>query len=160
MAVASKSIYIAAPPARVFAYLADVERHVEWSGSLSFGLERVERASPGPLGAGSVFKSTGRLSSRAGVEDTSTVTQLEPGRRLAWETVSEGPRQRHVFLWCYTLGPEGQGTRLTYILEARRFRPMPLHLWFPPLLWMVDRGVFGREMEAGLDKIKKVLQGE
>jgi hypothetical protein len=47
MTVASRSIYIEAPSDRVFAYLADVERHVEWSGELSFGLETVETVTPG-----------------------------------------------------------------------------------------------------------------
>lgn len=158
MTVASRSIYIEAPADRVFAYLVDVERHVEWSGELSFGLETVEKVTPGPLRAGSVFKSMGRLSSRAGVEDTSTVTEIEPHRRLAWETVSSSAQQQNTFRWAYTLEHQGEGTRLIYSLEARHFRPKPLRLWFPPLLWLVDRQIFGREMAGGLQKIKDALE--
>ena len=159
MAVVSSSIHIGVAADTVFAYLIDVERHVEWSGRLSFGLERVEKVTPGPLRAGSVFKSMSRLSSRSGAEDASTVAVIEPARRLAWETVSSGPQWRNTFRWAYTLEPEDNGTRLTYTLEARRFSPKPLRLWFPPLLWLVDRQIFGREMAGGLQRIKGALEG-
>ena len=158
MAVTSKIIHIEAPTSKVFNYLAEIQKHVEWSGELSFGLERVEKVTSGPLGVGSVFRSIGRLSALAGIEDTSTITEIEPGHRLSWETVSRGTRQRHVFRWSYTLESENNSTWLTYTLEMRRFRPMPLHLWFPPLLWLLDRALFGREMEAGLEKIKLALE--
>ena len=158
MAVASRSIHVNAPPDRVFAYLVDLERHVEWSGELSYGLEKIKIATPGPLKAGSVFKSVGRLSSTAGVEDTSTITEIEPHNRLAWETVSDGAGQQNTFRWAYTLEPQGDGTRLTYSLIERHFNPKPLPLWFPPLLWLVDRKVFAREMLGGLKKIKEALE--
>ena len=158
MAVASRSIHVNAPPDRVFVYLADLERHVEWSGELSFGLEKLRIATPGPLKAGSVFKSVGLLSSTAGVEDTSTITEIEPHSRLAWETVSEGAGQQNTFRWAYTLEPQGDGTKLTYALIERHFSPKPLPLWFPPLLWLVDRKVFAREMTGGLKRIKEALE--
>ena len=158
MVVTSRSTYIEAPVDKVFAYLADVERHVEWSGELSFGLETLKKVTPGPLKAGSVFKSTGLLSSKAGVEDTSTVTEIEPPRYMAWETLSSGAMQENTFRWIYTLQPRNEGTRLTYSLEARHFSPKPLPLWFPPLLWLVDRQIFGKEMEGGLRKIKLALE--
>jgi hypothetical protein len=92
------------------------------------------------------------------VEDTSTVTEIEPHHRLAWETVSSGARRQNTFRWAYTLEHQGEGTSLIYSLEARRFRPKPLPLWFPPYLWLVDRQIFGREMAAGLRKIKDALE--
>jgi hypothetical protein len=159
MAVVSRSIHVGASADAVFAYLIDVERHVEWSGKLSFGLERVEKVTPGPLTAGSVFKSVSRLTSRTGAEDTSTVAEIEPARLLAWETVSSGPQWRNTFRWAYTLEPEDNGARLTYTLVGRHFSPKPLRLWFPPLLWLVDRQIFGREMAAGLHRIKGALEG-
>ena len=158
MAVASRSIHVNAPVDRVFTYLADLERHIEWSGDLSFGLEKIEKVTPGPLKEGSVFKSLGRFSSKAGVEDTSTVIKIEPHHVLAWETVSSGAGRQNTFFWAYTLEPQGDGTRLTYSLIERHFNPKPLQLWFPPLLWLVDRKVFGREMADGLRKIKKALE--
>ena len=158
MAVMNRTTYIEAPVDKVFAYLVDVERHVEWSGELSFGLETLKKVTPGPLKVGSVFKSTGRLSSKAGVEDPSTVAYIEPPRFLAWETVSSGAWQQNTFRWVYTLEPQDQGTRLIYSLEERHFSPKPLQLWFPPLLWLIDRKIFGTEMEGGLHKIKIALE--
>jgi hypothetical protein len=158
MAVISRTTYIEAPVDSVFDYLIDVERHVEWSGELSFGLETLKKVTAGPLNAGSVFKSTGRLSSKVGVEDTSTVTEIMPPRYLAWDTVSSGALQENTFSWAYTFEPRREGTRLTYSLEARHFSPKPIQLWFPPLLWLVDRKIFGREMESALRRIKIAME--
>ena len=158
MPVISKRIVIQQPVERVFEYLTDVEKHVEWSGTLSFGLERINKLTDGPLGVGSRFRSVGKLSHRAGVEDNSTVTELEPNERLAWETVSEGAGQENTFRWAYTLRPRGDATNLTYTLLERRFDPKPPRMLFPPTLWLIDRKVFGREMESGLRRIREALE--
>ena len=158
MPVISKRIFIQAPVERVFEYLADVERHVDWSGTLSFGLERLTKLTDGPLAVGSRFRSVGKLSHRAGVEDSSTVIELEPNERLAWETVSDGAGQQNTFRWAYTLRPRGDATTLTYTLLERRFDPKPPQMWFPPTLWLIDRKVFGREMESGLSRIREALE--
>ena len=158
MAVVSKSVTIRLPVESVFEYLADVERHVEWSGGLSFGLERITKLTEGPLAVGSRFRSTGKLSHRAGVEDNSTVLELEPNQLLAWETVSEGAGQQNTFRWAYTLQPRGDATRLRYTLLERRFDPKPPQMWFPPTLWLIDRKVFGKEMEGGLNRIREALE--
>ena len=158
MPVISKRIFIQTPVERAFEYLADVERHVDWSGTLSFGLERLTKLTDGPLAVGSRFRSVGKLSHRAGVEDNSTVTELEPNERLAWETVSDGAGQQNTFRWAYTLRPRGDATTLTYTLLERRFDPKPPQMWFPPTLWLIDRKVFGREMESGLSRIREALE--
>ena len=158
MVVASSNIYINVSVDRVFDYLVALDRHLEWSGELSFGLERIQSVTPGPLKVGSIFKSTGRQSSSAGVEDTSTITEFELHSRLAWKTISSGAGQQNTFHWAYTFEAQNDGTRLTYSLLERHFKPKPLHLWFPPLLWLVDRKVFGREMSIGLKRIKEALE--
>jgi hypothetical protein len=158
MAVIIRSTYIEAPADGIFDYLVDVERHLEWSGELSYGLETLKKVTPGSLRAGSVFKSTGRLSSMVGVEDTSVVTEIKPPRYLAWDTISSGALQENTFRWAYTIEPRREGTRLTYSLEERHFNPKPIQLWFPPLLWLVDRKIFGREMEGALRRIKIALE--
>ena len=158
MPVISRRIFIQAPVERVFEYLADVERHVDWSGTLSFGLEQLTKLTEGPLAVGSRFRSVGKLSHRAGVEDNSTVTELEPNQRLAWETVSDGAGQQNTFRWAYTMRPRGDATTLTYTLLERRFDPKPPQMWFPPTLWLIDRKVFGREMESGLSRIREALE--
>ena len=158
MPVVSKSITVRSPVESVFEYLADVERHVEWSGGLSFGLERITKLTEGPLAVGSRFRSLGKMSHRAGVEDNSTVLELEPNRRLAWETISDGAGQQNTFRWAYTLEPRGDATRLRYTLLERRFDPKPPQMMFPPTLWLIDRKVFGKEMEAGLNRIREALE--
>ncbi len=158
MAVVSKSVTIRLPVESVFEYIADVERHVEWSGGLSFGLERITKLTDGPLAVGSRFRSLGKLSHRAGVEDNSTVLELEPNQLLAWETVSEGAGQQNTFRWAYTFQPRGDATRLRYTLLERRFDPKPPQMWFPPTLWLIDRKVFGKEMEGGLNRIREALE--
>lgn len=160
MPVLSKSKFVRSPVERVFEYLTDVERHVEWSGQLSFGLEKITKLTEGPLAVGSRFRSLGKMSHRAGVEDNSTVTELELNRRLAWETISDGAGQQNTFRWAYTLEPIGDATstRITYTLLERRFDPKPPQMWFPPTLWLIDRKVFGREMEAALNRIKEALE--
>ena len=158
MTVVSRSIYIQALPDKVFAYLADVERHVEWSGKASSGPERVEKVTPGPLRVGSEFKSKGLISSRSGVEESSIITEMEENRRLVWETTISQRRSRNAFRWAHTLEAEGEGTWVTYTLEARRFSPKPLLLWFPPFQWLVDRQIFAREMVNGLQKIKDAVE--
>ena len=40
MPVVSRSVVVRSPLESVFEYLTDVERHVEWSSGLSFGLEK------------------------------------------------------------------------------------------------------------------------
>ena len=158
MAVVIRKTHVKSPVEQVFAYLADLEKHVEWSGELSFGLEKIQKVTPGPLKEGSVFKSQGKLSYKAGVEETSTVTEVEPHRRLAWETVSDAPGQQNTFCWAYTLEPRGDGTDLTYTLVERKFSPKPLQMLFPLTLWLIDRKVFGKEMVAGLHKIRDALE--
>ncbi len=158
MPVVSRSVFIHSPVERVFEYLADVEKHVEWSSGLSFGLERITKITEGPLTVGSRFRSLGKTSHRAGVEDNSTVTELEPNLRLAWETVSDGAGQQNTFRWAYTLRPRGDATTLTYTLLERRFDPKPPQMWFPPTLWLIDRKVFGREMAGGLSRIREALE--
>lgn len=158
MVVASSSIYINVSVDRTFDYLVDLDRHLEWSGKLSFGLERIEIVTPGPLKVGSIFKSTGHRSSGAGVEDTSTITEFDLHSRLAWKTISSGAGQQNTFHWVYTFEAQDDGTKLTYYLMERNFRPKPFPLWFPPLLWLVDRKVFGREMSIGLKRIKESLE--
>ena len=158
MPVVSKSITVRSPVESVLEYLGDVERQVEGSGGLSFGLERITKLTEGPLAVGSRFRSLGKMSHRAGVEDTSTVLELEPNRTLAWETVSDGAGQQNTFRWAYTLEPRGDGTRLRYTLLERRFDPKPPQMMFPPTLWLIDRKVFGKEMEAGLNRIREALE--
>lgn len=77
-----QSIEIAAPPERVWAIMADVERWHEWTASIT----SVKRFDDGPLGVGSrVRVRQPRL--RPAVFE---VTAFERGRAFVWETRSGG----------------------------------------------------------------------
>lgn len=73
---------IAAPPARVWAVIADVERWREWTASIT----RIHLLDAGPLAVGT----------RVRIEQPKLpamvwrVTAVEPGRRFTWETRSLG----------------------------------------------------------------------
>ncbi len=97
----SITVDIAAPPDRVWAVMADVERWPEWTPTVT----RIERLDRGPLAAGS------RARIRQPKLPTAIweVTELREGRSFIWVTRSPGVlvTARH------GVEPVGQGTRAT-----------------------------------------------
>ncbi|RNM13764.1 SRPBCC family protein [Nocardioides pocheonensis] len=112
---------IAAPPATVWAALADLRRMPEWSPELL----RMVPLRSGGLRLGQQYVGVNRR--KAVVWPTrSVVAALEPERTLAWDTRSSGAR------WIYELSPEGVGTRVVHrrpvpkriTLVSRVFAPL------------------------------------
>jgi uncharacterized protein YndB with AHSA1/START domain len=94
---------IAAPPDRVWALLTDFARMPEWSPELV----RMVALRPGGLRVGQWYLGINRR--KAVVWPTrSVVSQLEPGRVVAWDTTSSGAR------WVWELAPDGEGTRVVH----------------------------------------------
>jgi uncharacterized protein YndB with AHSA1/START domain len=94
---------IAAPPDRVWALLTDFARMPEWSPELV----RMVAVRPGGLRVGQWYLGINRR--KAVVWPTrSVVSQLEPGRVVAWDTTSSGAR------WIWELAPDGAGTRVVH----------------------------------------------
>ena len=97
----SITVDIAAPPDRVWAVMADVERWPEWTPTV----KRIQRLDPGPLVEGS----------RARIEQPKLpaaiweVTDLRKGRSFTWVTRSPGVR----VIAKHGVEPVGQGTRAT-----------------------------------------------
>jgi uncharacterized protein YndB with AHSA1/START domain len=128
---------IAAPPEAVWAVLSDVRRMPE----LSPELVRMVALLPGGLRVGQQYLGVNRR--KAVVWPTrSVVAELEPGRRLAWDTKSSGAR------WIWTLEPDGEATRVVHT------RPVPQRLTLLSsafaTAFLGGAGGHADELEAGM----------
>lgn len=97
----SRSAIVPAPPAEVFALLADPRRHREIDGS---GTVKGVVAGPDRLSLGDRFGMRMRLGVPYVISNE--VVELEPDRRIAWRHLGH-----HV--WRYELEPLETGTRVT-----------------------------------------------
>jgi uncharacterized protein YndB with AHSA1/START domain len=98
----SDSTVVAAPPAEVFALLADPHRHPDFDGS---GTLRALVTGPSRLELGARFGMAMHLGLPYRISNT--VVEFEEGRRIGWRHLG-----RHV--WRYELEPvPGGGTRIT-----------------------------------------------
>ena len=140
-----REITIAAPPAAVFALLADVANY-----KLFFvGLTRWEPITPEPFGVGSRIKVLQRAGSIA-VGGVVRVTAVETDRFLAWESES-GLRQRGQ----WSLEAVGGGTRLTLQLEAHLSGGLA-----GKIAEYLSAKTFSRYMEATLLAVKRIVEHE
>jgi uncharacterized membrane protein len=97
-----RTITIHRPMGEVFAYLSDVEHGPQYIS----GQREAHKTSAGPMGIGTIFASTGKFLRRSA---TSTVTEYEPDRRLAWKETSGA---RATTAWSFE--PSGPSTRVTF----------------------------------------------
>jgi uncharacterized protein YndB with AHSA1/START domain len=136
-----KQVTIAAPPDKVFAYVADFAKHPEWAG------HNLEVTLPeGPIAVGTTFETLGHQLGKQ--NDTITVVELEPGRRLAFETKGKAGIVRH---WFEAQDSNGS-TTLTKGMEF--IKPsMASRLSMPGIRLNVPR-MLGKD----LDKIKVLLE--
>jgi uncharacterized protein YndB with AHSA1/START domain len=99
------SVDISAPPARVWALMADVERWHEWTASIT-SIRRIEE---GPFGMGS----TARVKQPRFPAVTWRVTSFEPGVEFVWEAKAFGGRT----IGGHRVEPLGEGSRVTLTVE-------------------------------------------
>jgi hypothetical protein len=139
--------YVAAPPAAVFAVVADVERLPARIPEI----KRVELLPPGPVGVGTKIKETRTMFGKEATETFEVVVFAPPGR-LTLVAVSCGAEFR-----CeYRFTPDGAGTRLE--LEIR-LRPLTLFArLMAPVGWLL-RGVMKRAISRDLDALAKAAEG-
>jgi uncharacterized protein YndB with AHSA1/START domain len=128
--------HVAATPDQVWAVLGDVRR----MPGLSTELVRMLALTPGGLRRGQWYLGINR---RGYVfwPTRSIVTDVEPGRLLAWDTASSGAR------WIWELAPEDDGTRVVHR------RPVPRRLTY------VAR-VFARVFLGGISHHVDDLEGD
>lgn len=107
------SVEVDRTPAEVFAYLADVARHGEWSPRPL----RVEGAAPGaPAAEGTRFTSYGWVPGDADHRNEVEVTQAEAPTRLRLRS-TDGPVVCHND---FTVTPHGRGSRVERVMEMPR----------------------------------------
>ena len=85
-----KSATVAAPAEKVFAYVSDFKRHPEWS---SHGLEVT--VPEGPMAVGTAIQTTAHQFGPQ--HDVITVTEIEPGKHIGFETKGKAGTVRHWF---------------------------------------------------------------
>jgi uncharacterized protein YndB with AHSA1/START domain len=126
-----------APPEAVWAVLSDVRRMPELSPEL-VGMVPLK---PGGLRRGQWYLGLNRR--KAVVWPTrSVVSDVEPGRRVAWDTRTSGAR------WIWELSAEGEATRVVHRRPVPR-RVTPVSSVFAKLL-LGGASEHADELEAGM----------
>ena len=101
---------IAAEPGRVFRVATDVASIAETMS----GVDSVEVLTEGPVGEGTRWRETRTMYGKKATEEM-WVTGFDPPRSFVVEAASHGAHYRSEF----TFEPDGEGTRLTLVFEAR-----------------------------------------
>jgi uncharacterized protein YndB with AHSA1/START domain len=142
-------VLVAAPPAKVWAVITDTRALAEASPEL-LAMTPLRR---GGFRVGQQYVGWNRR--KAVIWPTrNVVVEVEPERRLAWDTRTSGAR------WIYELSPEGEGTRLV------QRRPVPIRLTlvsrlFAPVALGGSEGhadELERGMAEGLARIKAIAE--
>ena len=144
MAGIEKQTTVNAPAVKVFEYVSDISRHPEWA---AHKLE-VEKASEGPVAAGSTFACEGhQMGTHRG---RVTVTELVPNQKVVYESQDNTGLFRHWF----TLREENGTTRLTKGMEA--LKPSGLFRILAPLVAAL---AVPRALDGDLKRIKAKIGG-
>ncbi len=143
MATMEFQTQINAPPAEVFGYLSDLEKHPEWSHCME-----IRKTSEGPVGVGATYQSRGK---NFGItaNETVEVTEHRPNERFAWQTTGAVGMK---FGWSFELSPQEGGTLL-----SERFEP-PSGL-LAGVIGLASGPATRKAMEEGLANIKETLEG-
>ena len=108
---AQLSVVVSRKPDEVFAYLADVTRHSEWSPR-AYRVEGVD----GPVTLGSTFTSYGWVPKDADHRNDVEVTAFQPPSRLQLTAREQGED----FLSTYVLSRQGDATRVEKVIDMPR----------------------------------------
>jgi carbon monoxide dehydrogenase subunit G len=138
-----RQISVNASPDKVLDYVADINRHPEWT---SRPLE-VKQTSSGAVGVGSTFATTGKQFGKH--TDTVTIKELIPGSRVVFESAGDAGVVRHWF----EVTPSGSATTLKKGLEFEKLA------FLTKLASGVVKKVAPKDLETCLAKIKSNLEG-
>lgn len=148
------SVVIEAAPETLWRWtVEDVELERSWRNINGTGVQTLERLDgEGPVEVGSRFRGTVKIGPGKPQAYVNEVTELEPGRRIAWKTVeAEGPLLGH---GSYEMTPVEGGTRFDIGLD------------YPPRTWVgrLQRPavllVGGRIAPRLLARLKELVESE
>jgi carbon monoxide dehydrogenase subunit G len=138
---ASSTITISAPPDRVMAVIADIDRYPEWTGQIKSAQVLEQDGNGRPRSA--------RFVMDAGVLKDEYVLQYDwHPSGVAWELVGKSAVQRSQ-VGSYVLEPSGAGTQVTYALAVDIAMPM---------LGMFKRKAEKMIMDSALKELKKRVE--
>lgn len=152
-----------ASPQAVYAVVADLQAHLEWSGerasSESFRLLTLD-APPGAATVGTTFSSTG-ASGKDTFHDSSTVVEASPPSRFTIETQARLERKRARewkvrFVHRYDIEPDGSGSHIVYTDTASDMNYKPY--WLQPGIRMLTRLLVGREDTKQLENLARLAE--
>lgn len=144
------SVAVSREPVDVFGYLTDIGRHAEWSPKPY----RVEALASGPLRVGSTWTSYGWVPGDAEHRNDVEVTELDPPRRLVFDSKEKGES----FINTFVLAAEGSGTKVERTLDM----PKPgglLGVVFPLLLPTVVKPGLQKALNGFRDKLQGATNG-
>lgn len=108
------TVTIEATPERVWPWIADLARHVEWSPTPY----RIEWIQGEPNAVGSRFRSVGVIPGDKNHTNEGEITESQPYTRFALHSTDDQGEYANTF----TLTPNGDGTDLTYWLDFLRMK--------------------------------------
>ncbi|MDR6414955.1 SRPBCC family protein [Pseudarthrobacter sulfonivorans] len=109
MAVIEESVFISRPRQEVFDFLITTSNIPVWDSSVI----QAEQLGDGPVEVGTRFKGTSKIMGRR-FDWVTENTEFDPPAKTVIRT-AEGP---FVFAISYSLEPQGDGTQLTYRIDA------------------------------------------
>ncbi len=142
----TQDITINAPAEKVFAYLADITKHPEWSNAQH--KLRVDKTSDGPIGEGATFKSVGYQFGRN--EDTVIITEYVPSRRIVYQADGKVGLVRHAF----EIAPSDGGVRVTKSFDMVKGK-FPFSIMYP---LVARRFYWPGALRGDLERIKSKLE--
>jgi len=147
--VVSVERVIPAPPAEIFALVADANRHPEIDGS---GTVKAAQGEPKPLALGSEFGMSMRWLLPYAMK--SRVIEFEQDRRIAWQTVPAYPLTDKLFagrIWRYELEPVDGGTLVRESWDITQEKPLTK----PMVRGLAD--TTRRNMAKTLERIEQII---
>ena len=141
-----QEITINAPAQKVFAYLADITKHPEWSNEQH--KLQVEKISDGPIGEGTTFKSVGYQFGRN--DDTVTITEHVPGRRIVFEADGKVGLVRHTF----EIAPSDGSVQVTKSFDMVKGK-FPFTIMYP---LVAKRFYWPGALKGDLERIKAKVE--